>query len=109
MLYFALRRSEKLKVPDFSRFPRDSFDADLSKVDWNALSTKKPCDVNNLFSSFNNEFNKLINRHAPLKTISNRKAKQLSETWISKGIRISIKVKNKLYTSGDSANYKVKE
>ena len=52
-------------------------------------------------------FNKLVNKHAPMKTISNRKAKQLSKPWITKGIRISIKVKNKLYASGDTTNYKI--
>ena len=41
-----------------------------------------------------------------MKTISNRKAKQLSKPWITKGISISIKVKNKLYVSGNIANYK---
>ena len=76
-------------------------------MDWNALLNKKPCDADNVFSSFYNKFNKLINKHAPMKTISNRKAKQLSKPWITKGIRISIKVKNKLYASGDTANYKI--
>ena len=42
-----------------------------------------------------------------MQTISNRKAKQLSKPCITKGIRISIKVKNKLYVSGDSAKYKI--
>ena len=62
--------------------------------------------MDKLFSSFYSKFNKLINKHAPMKAISNRKAKQLSKPWITKGIRISIKVKNKLYASGDTANYK---
>jgi len=53
------------------------------------------------------KFNKLINKHVPMKTISNRKAKQFSKPWITKGIRISIKVKNKLYASGDTTNYKI--
>ena len=92
---------------DFSRFSRDSFNDDLSNEDWNALLNKKPFDDNNLFSSFYHKFNKLINKHAPMKTISNRKAKQLSKPWITKGIRISIKVKNNLYASGDTANYKI--
>ena len=51
---------KKLKVWDFSRFSRDSFNADLSNVDWNALLNKKPCDKDNLFPSFYNKFNKLI-------------------------------------------------
>ena len=98
---------KKTKVRDFPRFSRDSFEADLCNVDWNALLNKRTCDADNLFSFFYNKFNKLINKHAPAKTISNRKAKQLSKPWITKGIRISIKVKNKLYVSGDTANYKI--
>ena len=98
---------KKSKVRDFSRFSRDSFNADISNLDWNALLNKKPCDADNLFSSFYNKFNQLINKHAPMKTISNRKAKQLSKPWITKGIRTSIKVKNKLYASSDTANYKI--
>ena len=92
---------------DYSRFSRDSFNADLANVDWNALLNKKPCDMDNLFSPFYNKFNKLINKHAPMKTISNRKAKQFSKPWITKGIRISIKIKSKLHASGDTANYKI--
>ena len=42
-----------------------------------------------------------------MKTISNRKAKQLSKPWITKGIRISIKVEGKLYASGNTINYKI--
>ena len=71
------------------------------------LLDKKLCDVDNLFSSFYDKFNKLINKHAPMKTISNHKEKQLSKPWITKGIRISIEVKNNLHTSGDTANYKI--
>jgi len=97
----------KFNVRDFSTSSRDSFNADLSNVNWDTLTDKKPCDVDNLFSSFYNKFNKLINKHVPTKTISNRKAKQLSKPWITKGIRISIKVKNKLYASGDTTNYKI--
>ena len=74
---------KKSKVRDFSRFSRDSFNVDLSNVDWNALLKKKPCDADNLFSSFYNKFNKLTSKHAPMKTISNGKAKQLSKPWIT--------------------------
>ena len=83
-------KKNKSKVRDFSRFSRDSFNADLSNVDWHALLDKKSSDLDNLFSSFYNKFNKLINKHASMKAISNRKAKQLSKPWITKGIRISM-------------------
>ena len=42
-----------------------------------------------------------------MKTMSNRKAKQFSKPWIAKGLRKSIRVKNKLYVSGDRLKYKM--
>ena len=42
-----------------------------------------------------------------MKTISKRKAKLLSKPWIIKGLRISVRIKNKLYASGDTIKYKV--
>ena len=69
---------KKSKERDFSRFSRDSFNFDLSNVDWNELLNKRPFYADNLFSSFYNKFNKLISKHAPMETISNPKAKQLS-------------------------------
>ena len=63
--------------------------------------------VDRFFSSFYNKFNKIVNKHAPLKTVSQRKAKQLSKPWISKGLRKSIKIKNNLFYSGDPAKYKL--
>ena len=76
-------------------------------MDWNALFVNDSCDVNSVFSSFYNKYNKLINKHAPMKTISKRKAKLLSKPWITKGLRISVRIKNKLYASGDMIKYEV--
>lgn len=42
-----------------------------------------------MFSFFYKEFNKIVNKHAPMKTLSHRKAKQCSKPWITKGIRTS--------------------
>ena len=97
----------KSKVRDFSRFSADRFNAELSEVDWNAIAETKSSDVNELFSSFYNKFNKIVNKHAPMKAISKRKAKQLSKPWKTKGIGTTIKIKNKLYASGDICKYKV--
>ena len=70
----------KFKVRNFSQFSADCFNAELSQVDWNAIVETKSCDqVNDLFSPFYNKFNKLVNKQAPMKTISNREAKQLSK------------------------------
>ena len=53
------------------------------------------------FSSFYNKLNKLINKHAPFKILSKRKAKEFSKLWITKGLLKSIKIKNRLFYSGD--------
>ena len=66
-------------------------------MNWNALFASESSDVKNVFFSFYNKFNKLMNKHARIKTISNRKAKQFSKPWITKGLRKSITVKNRLY------------
>jgi len=97
----------KFKMRDFSRFSAECFNAELSQVDWDAITLANSSNVNNLFSSFYNKLNKIVNKHAPIKTISNRKARQLSKPWITKGLRTSIKIKNKLYASGDLSKYKI--
>ena len=94
----------KGKVRDFSKFSSESFTADLSQVNWNKIVERGNGDINRLFSSFYNRFNKIINKHALFKT--NRRVQQLTKPWIAKGIRASIKVKNKLYMSGENAKYK---
>ena len=67
------------KMRDFSRFSADCFNDDLSQADWNAILKNGANDTKKLFSSFYNTFNKSVNKHAPMKTISHRKAKQLSK------------------------------
>ena len=98
---------KKVKLQDFSRFSAECFNAELSGVNWNVPAITGACDVDNLFSSFYNKFNKIVNKHAPLKALSKRKVKQLCNLWITKGLRVSIRIKNKLYASGDISNYKV--
>ena len=92
-------RVKKSKMRDFSRFSSDRLHTDLSNVNWNALFSNESSDVNKVLSSFYNKFNKLVNKHAPMKTISNRKAKQFSKPWITKGLRKSLddRVKYKMY------------
>ena len=47
-----------------------------------------------------------MQKHAPLKVVSKRKIKQLAKPWITKGIRTSIKIKNRLYKTGNCREYK---
>ena len=48
--------------------------------------------MNKLFSSFYNKYYTIVNKHAPVKKLSNCKVKQLSKPWITNGIKVAIKV-----------------
>ena len=92
---------------DFSQFSEKDFTKDLSQIDWEAVVSGSQTNINRSFSTFFNKINKLIDKHAPFKILSPRKAKRLSKPWITRGIRKSIKVKNSLYCAGNKALYKM--
>ena len=55
-------------------------------------------DTNKKFNILNENIINIFNQHAPVKTLSNKEAKNLLKPWISKGILNSIKIKNKFYS-----------
>ena len=95
------------KVRDYSKFAPEIFNNELTQINWDVVTLNTHQDIDKMFSSFCNKFNRLVNKHAPLKTLSSRKIKQFSKPWITRGIRRSIKIKNKLFLSGDAEKYKL--
>ena len=85
---------------------RDFFVDDLIQVDWDEIIVRGTDDTNKIFPSSYNKLNKIVNKHAPFKTMSKRRKKKLSKPRITKSIRTSIRIKNRLYMSGDHAQYK---
>ena len=86
----------KLFKRNYSNFNAELFEADVSNIDWyNVLPNDN--NVNNLFQSFHSEILKVVDRHAPVTRISRNEVKTMSKSWITSGIRKSIKRKNKLY------------
>ena len=100
------RRKNK-KFRDFSRFSESAFNKDLIESVWECLSKCDSNNVNKIFSTFYNKTNKLIDKHAPLRTASKRKTKQLLKPWITKGLLKSIRIKNRLFYLGKTAEYKL--
>ena len=97
--------SKKRLVCGYSNYSETSFLCDLSQIDLIG-AVSRTSDVNKSFSSFYNKLNNLLDRHAPLKPILKHEAKRLIKPWITKGVRRSIKVKNNLYCSCETASYK---
>ena len=91
---------------DSSHFSENSFADELSQIDWDSLSGAQN-DPDHSFSILYNKVNKLLNKHAPYKTLSQRRVKQMQKPWITRGLRKSIKVKNRLFYSGNKAQYKI--
>ena len=81
------------KMRDFTRFSADALKEDVSSVNWNTLISNKDNDVNKSFSSFFKKLNRIINKHAPVKSVTKRKLKQLHKPWITRGLKTSINKK----------------
>ena len=86
----------KQKRRDFSGYSRSKFNSELSDALVSKTNFSDKSDVDTAFSYFYNTLLALVDKHAPLKTVSNRKLKQFSKPWITSGLGKSIKIKNSL-------------
>ena len=89
---------------DFSLFSDNDFNTELLQVNWELILSRQQ-NVDCALSTFY-KLNKLINKHAPVKSVSRCKLKQFSKPWITNGQRKSIKMKNALFTSSDNRDFK---
>ena len=69
---------------------------DIHNIPWN-LDDINSSEVNLMFDDFYSKLSATIDKHAPLKQLSKKDIKYLSNPWISAGIKTSIKIKNNLY------------
>ena len=99
--------AKKQKRRDFSGFSVNSFNSELSEALLNQNNFVDQFVVDITFSNFYNTLSGLVEKHAPLKTLSKRKLKHFSKPWITIGLKKSIKVKNSLFQSGSFAQYKL--
>ena len=100
-------KREQIKKRDLSHFNHDRLNSDLATIDWSCIIKTHSNNVDELFSTFYRNFNKIINKHGPIVTLSQRRMKKFSKPWITKGIRTPIKEKlNRLYKIGDQEKYK---
>ena len=95
---------QRKKIRDYSSFNANRF---LSKLQEIEGSNSSDNDTNQSFTTFYKKINCLVNKHAPMKTLSKRRGKILSKPWITKGIRTSIRIKNNLFFNADWEHYKL--
>ena len=97
----------KRKYRDYSQFSETLFNDELLSIDWESIIRNSSHNPDKAFSTFFNKLNKSLNKHAPFKAVSKRKQKQSTKPWITKGIRRSIKIKNKLFHTSNNSQYKL--
>ena len=90
-----LPKTHNIQIRDMKNFDRESFMNDISNVDWNSS-----IDENNVNSSFDHildKANEIMDKHVPLRKLTNKEFKRRYKPWITNGILKSIARKNKLY------------
>ena len=94
--------NSRIRKRDLSSFNQTDFNNDLELITWPPNS-----DADCAFNVFYNKLNRLVDKHAPFKTVSRRKSKQMAKPWITKGLLTSIRKENKLYHDGLQDEYKL--
>ena len=82
---------------DFKNFNEVQFESELCNIDWKSVLEINKKDVDFSFSKFFETFNNLLQKHAPIKKLSNKDKKTMKKTWITKGMLKSIEKKNRIY------------
>ena len=88
----------KVYKRDFSSLDRDALLSDVASIDWTSiLSGEASASVNDIFQTFYQCISEIIDRHTPLRKLTRKKLRSFSKPWITSGLKVSIKVKDKLY------------
>ena len=94
------RQSGKILRRDMSHFSTENFNNDVEQFadrfleDLTEITAE---NFNNVFDYFTNFYKRIVDQHAPIKCLSRKKQRLQNKPWISKGILISIRNKQKMY------------
>lgn len=83
---------------DYSSFDEVELLEEVRAINWEEVLPSLP-DVNSIFESFHKKITGLIDKYAPLKRLSRKEVRVRAKPWVTKGLRTSIAIKNKLYKS----------
>ena len=97
-LDFRATKAIKIQRRDFTNFNPQKFIVDIKGLDL-SNTLKQQNNVNQSCDVFHDLFIKVINNHAPVKTLSKKEIKMQKRPWISNGILKSITKRNKYYSN----------
>ena len=97
---------------NMKKFNSEKFEDDVFKTlspFYNCSKHLTTDNFNSLFANFISNYKTVIDKHAPMKKLSQKQTKLLSKPWITKGILVSIRKKQKMYvTHFKNGDYKQK-
>ena len=67
---------------------------ELCELDWSFGIENN--DINLGFETYLRFINRILDKHAPIKTVKKRENKTISKPWITRGIKTSVKKRDKL-------------
>ena len=87
---------------NMKKFNSEKFKEDVFKtlsLFYNCSKLITTDNFDSLFANFISNFKTVIDKHAPIKKLSQKQIKLLSKPWITKGILVSIHNKQKMYVT----------
>ncbi len=89
-------KKQKLYKRDLKNLNREEFLLDFAMIDWRILEINKH-DPNHSLKILLKIIYKLLDKHAPLKKVTNREFKQRYKPWINDTILKKMQLKNRLF------------
>ena len=83
-------------VRDMKKLNCELFITDYNNTDWDAVIDSPRNDVNYSAENFLDKFNILLEKHAPLRKLTNKQYKHSFKPWIDTAVTSKIRDKNKL-------------
>ena len=93
--FSSLSKNVKLYKRDYSHFNPQHLLSEFQLNDWHSVFLDQ--DASNMFSTFYNKISVIIDKHIPVKQLSEKERRLLLKPWITTGLRKSIYVKKNLH------------
>ena len=91
------RIQDTLYYRDYRTFKQEDFLSELTQINWDENLRHLNNNIHQSTKNIINHIERVTQRHAPMKEVSQSKLKQLNKPWITNGILKSIKVKQRMY------------
>ena len=91
----SLKQNPPISFRVYKNFNEETFKTELHELYWSFVTGNN--DINLGFETFLRFIKKTLDKHAPIKRVKKIESKIIPKPWITRGIKTSIKKRDKLY------------